>query len=218
MQTWAAQRDEQRAQAFWCELMTFHSMEEILVLDEMARDRSAMRGSFGWGARGCPPVQGYLPHYRDQRVSALCAFSSNGFEDWRMLCGGNFTTQLFDAACDAMLLQPPPPPAAAGTPPLVARFKCILIDNASIHTQSFEDAVAAAGTGAKVWRIPPYCAPFLSPLDNGAFGLATRFMTVNAAWLMHHSMTDALDYTFRNCCSPAGARWCFYNCNYYSKQ
>ena len=212
MQTWAAQRDDQRAEAFWCELMTFHTMEEILVLDEMSRDRSAMRGSFGWGARGCPPVQGDLPHYRDQRVSALCAFSTNGFEDWRILCGGTFNTQLFDAACDAMLLQP-----RGGTPPLVARFSCILMDNAPIHTQSFEDAIAAAGTGARVWRIPPYCAPRLSPLDNGAFGLATRFMHVNAAQMVHYPVVVALDYTFRNCCSPAGARWCFYNCNYYSK-
>ena len=56
MQHWAVQRDEDKALAFWCELMTFHRIDDMLVIDETAKDRRALKGSFGWGARGCPPV------------------------------------------------------------------------------------------------------------------------------------------------------------------
>ena len=75
MQHWAAQRDEQKALAFFCELMTFHSFEDLLVLDEMARDRSAMRSLFGRGSRGSVPIERNVPHYRGQRISALCVFT-----------------------------------------------------------------------------------------------------------------------------------------------
>ena len=79
MQHWATQRDDAKAVAFWNELMTFHSIEDLLVIDETAKDNRDLKGSFGWGARGCPPVEGRLPLGRDVRVSALCVLSHRGF-------------------------------------------------------------------------------------------------------------------------------------------
>ena len=60
MQHWASQRDDAKRLLFFCELMSFYVFEELLTLDEMAKDRRALRASFGWSARGCPPIVDYL--------------------------------------------------------------------------------------------------------------------------------------------------------------
>ena len=210
VQHWAAQRDEQKALAFFCELMTFHSFEDLLVLDEMARDRSAMRSLFGWGSRGSAPIERNVPHYRGQRISALCVFTHRGFEDWRFT-EGTYDAEAFDHAMDHMVLQPTGPLGL----PLLQHFPAVLMDNATIHAAAFDERIRAAG--GKVWRIPPYCATSLSPLDNGAFGLLTRYLDIHAARLAPMSVPDALSDALRNCCPPASARWCFHNCKYYSR-
>ena len=60
-----------------------------------------------------------------------------------------------------------------------------------------------------------YCAAGLSPLDNGAFGLVTRYLELNARRLEQGSLEDALDEAFGSV-STAAARWCFHRCGYYS--
>lgn len=47
MQHWAVQRDEQKATAFYAELMSFYSLQDLLTFDETAKDRSALRASYG---------------------------------------------------------------------------------------------------------------------------------------------------------------------------
>jgi len=106
-----------------------------------------------------------------------------------------------------MLLQP-----GADGRSLVQKFPAVLADNARIHTADFDERVKAAG--GRVWRIPPYCAPKLSPLDNGAVGILVRYMHVHAAELAHLPVHVAIDKALRKCCSPEAARWCFYNCRY----
>ena len=175
--------------------MTFHSLEDLLVLDETSRDRSAVRGLFGWGSRGSAPIERNVPHYRDQRISALVVFSARGFEDWRFT-EGTYNTVAFDEAIDQMVLQPTGPLGL----PLVPHFPVVLIDNATIHSAAFDERIKAAG--GKVWRIPPYCAPSLSPLDNGAFGLLTRYLHIHALRLTPMSVPDAVSDALRNCCPP----------------
>ena len=86
--------------------------------------------------------------------------------------------------------------------------------HATPRRPSFAPQVALRG--GRVRRIPPYAASKFSPLDNGAFGLSLRFMEHNAATLINMPMMDALDYTLRRCCSDGAARYCFYNCGYFS--
>jgi transposase len=201
MQHWARQRDEQRIASFVVELMTFCSIDEIIVIDETSKDRSHLRGTFGWSARGCPPIERHLLHHRDQRVSALVAMSVRGMEDWRFTAG-TYDTERFEDAAREILID-------SGLVPI---FPNVLMDNASIHKQSFEDEIAAAG--GRVWRVPPYSASSTSPLDNGGFGLVVRYLHFHAHELAHLPMVQALDIALRQCCSPAAARYCFYNCGY----
>ena len=133
---------------------------------------------------------------------ALCAFNMHGFADWRMT-QGSFDAELFNRAAEQILLEPGP----NGEPPLIQQFPHVVIDGASYHTRAFDDAVRAAG--GRVWRIPAYCAPKLSPLDNGAFGLLTRYLSIHAGRLAHMHIDDAMDEALRYCASPEAARWCF---------
>lgn len=151
--------------------------------------------------RGCPPVERTLFHSRGERVSALVTLSVRGIEDWDMI-HGTYNTERFNEAAQEMLIN-------SGLVPL---FKHVLMDNASIHTASFEAAIQAAG--GRVWRMPPYSAARLSPLDNGGFGLVVRYLQQHARELAHLTMMEALDHALRHCCNPAAARYCFYNCGY----
>ena len=53
-------------------------------------------------------------------MSALCAFSHRGFEDWRYTLN-TFDMERWDAAASEIFLQPQP----GGLPPLVQRFPAI---------------------------------------------------------------------------------------------
>jgi hypothetical protein len=94
VQHFARKRDEEKARDFWMELMTYYTADQLLVLDETAKDRRNLRPNIGWGFRGITP---YVPDWhltRGGRVSALTLFSSRGFEDWRMT-KGTFNTSAF---------------------------------------------------------------------------------------------------------------------------
>lgn len=205
LQHFALRRDADKARAFWLEMMTFYTMEDMLVLDETAKDRRDMRRSFGWGARGCPPFATDSFPTRGGRTSALCVLSSQRFEGWAYT-SGTYNAERFDEAVRAMLLTP----RAPGQPRLVDRFKVVLIDNASIH-KNFE---AMVGPHAQVRFIPPYCY-HLSPLDNGAFGWVCGYLQTHHLRLGQGSIEAALDEAFSNM-PPEVARYCFHNCNYYS--
>jgi len=79
----ALMRDEDRARAWLSEMVTFFSADEILALDETAKDRRAYRSTIGWGLRGRAPTVRDEFKTRGGRVSALTIVSHRGFEDWR---------------------------------------------------------------------------------------------------------------------------------------
>ena len=56
LQHFALRRDEQRAQAFWTEIVTFYSLDDILVGDETAKCIGALRRTHGWGQVGITPI------------------------------------------------------------------------------------------------------------------------------------------------------------------
>lgn len=87
VQHFARKRDEDKARDFWMELMTYYTADQLLVLDETAKDRRNLRPNIGWGLRGVTPYVRDWHLTRGGRVSALTLFSSRGFEDWRMTKG-----------------------------------------------------------------------------------------------------------------------------------
>ena len=92
----ALRRDEQKAQYFWLEIMSFYTADQLLVLDETAKDRRAGRADIGWGMRGSVPCVRDWYLTRGGRVSALTLFSSRGFEAWRYV-EGTFNTVGYQA-------------------------------------------------------------------------------------------------------------------------
>jgi hypothetical protein len=64
-------------------MVTFFSADEILALDETAKDRRGYRSTIGWGLRGRAPTVRDEFKTRGGRVSALTIVSHRGFEDWR---------------------------------------------------------------------------------------------------------------------------------------
>lgn len=83
LQHYAYKRDEVKAAAFWTELMSFFTAEQMLVGDETSKDRRRLRQSVGWGVRGEQVFATDAFPTRGARVSALCLLSVIGFEDWR---------------------------------------------------------------------------------------------------------------------------------------
>lgn len=159
LQHYAYKRDEVKAAAFWTELMSYFSAEQMLVGDETSKDRRALRQSLGWGVRGEKVFATDSFPTRGPRVSALCLLSVLGMEDWRYT-EGTYTADGFVAACrDMMFVRD-----AQGLR-LVDRFDVLLLDNASIH-HSHASFINELERYIKVLFIPPYCY-HLSPLDNG---------------------------------------------------
>ena len=161
MQHYALRRDDLKAQAFWCEIVTFYSLDDLLVGDETAKCVGCMRSQRGWGQMGVTPYDRDVTLSRGRRVSALTYFSTRGFEDWRFT-RNTYNAPRFQSATDEMLLTED----ATGTT-LASRFLLLLLDNASIHK---DDAyLRRLRRHIDVKFIPPYCY-HLSPLDNGAYG------------------------------------------------
>lgn len=182
--------------------------DQIVVLDETAKDLNVLRRSWGYGIRGQPTFGQDVAPLRNGRVSSLCAFTLRGaFVDWRHT-DGTFDTQAFDHAIFDMFLPAhlPPHQWITATTPLV------LIDNASIHhAGSLVNMINQAG--GTVMFLAPYCW-HLSPLDNGAFGLVVRWMKTHREYLCQYPLKTQLDLAFRHAVDPNGAYYCFRNCGY----
>ena len=82
--------------------------------------RASCCRSFGYALTGNRPVQHLGFDTRTERVSALCAFSVKGFEDWRFVSGTYNGERFLEAAEDMVV-------------PLVVRHPIVVLDNASIH-------------------------------------------------------------------------------------
>ena len=96
IRTIAYQCDMDRANAWLAELLTFHSVGELGVLDETSKDLDVIKNGFGYSLRGadCSAQDMYLSH-NNLRVSALCLYTvQEGFLDWAFTCG-MFNKQYF---------------------------------------------------------------------------------------------------------------------------
>lgn len=161
--------------------------------------RASCCRSFGYALTGNRPVQQLGFDTRTERVSALCAFSVKGFEDWRFVSGTYNGERFLEAAEDMVV-------------PLVVRHPIVVLDNASIHksarfTEMIEDA------GGIVIFTPPYCWD-TTPLDNGAFGWVRRWLQHNESWCEAVGLERALARAF-TAVTPSMARSFYRNCGYY---
>jgi len=141
--------DAQKAQYFWLEVMTFCSADEMLVEDETAKDRRSMQDNVGWGLRGETPVVRDKHLTRGGRVSSTCLLSSRQFEAW-CHTDNTFKRDNWQLAMDDMLLTP-----QADGNTLASKFKCLLMDNASIHKDNLY--LLKLSLHIRVIFIPPYC-------------------------------------------------------------
>ena len=204
LQHYAVQRDLGAARQCWTEIMTYWRADQMLIVDESAKDTNVLRRSCGYGFRGNPPIAPDVAPLRDMRVSSLCLFTTDGFLDWRHT-KGTFNRERFNAAMHQML-NPPGRPSPIATTPLV------IIDNATIHhSDEFVGMVNALGGAVKF--LSPY-SWHLSPLDNKAFGFVVRYLQIHHLRLAQVPLETALDEAFTYSVDAAGARHCFHLCGY----
>ena len=154
--------------------------------------------SYGYALCGNRPIQDLTFDTRTERVSALCAFSVHGFQDWRFV-SGTFNSQRFLEAAEDMVV------------PLVAKYPIVVLDNASIHKSAeFKDMIEQAG-GIVIFT-PPYCWD-TTPLDNGAFGWVRRWLQHNEESCAMVGLERALARAFL-AVTPKMARSFYRNCGY----
>ena len=154
--------------------------------------------SFGYALCGNRPIHDLTFDTRTDRVSALCAFSVRGFQDWRFV-SGTFNSHRFLAAAEDMVV------------PLVAKYPIVVLDNASIHKSAeFQDMIEQAG-GIVIFT-PPYCWD-TTPLDNGAFGWVRRWLQRNEELCAVVGLERALTRAFLAVTSSM-ARSFYRNCGY----
>ena len=72
----AYQCDKDKARAWLAELLTFHSVWELGVLDETSKDFDTLKGGFGYSLRGtvCSAHDQFLSH-KSVRTSCLCLYT-----------------------------------------------------------------------------------------------------------------------------------------------
>ena len=78
----------------------------------------------------------------------------------------------------------------------------VVLDNASIH-KSHEFVRMVNQCGGIVLFLPPYCFD-LTPLDNGAFGLARRWLMANEKFVYSEGMRSGSDRAFESVSSRCG--------------
>ena len=207
LQRRAQKSDENAENAFWLELMTYYTADEILVGDETAKDRRVLWRRFGYGPMGgqAYDFEPYLT--RGKRVSALTYMSMRGFEDWRYT-HGTFDADGFQYATDEMLLSPK---ARYGGATLASRHKVLLMDRASIHKN---EAYLLKLNMYICVKLLPVQAHRFSPLDNGAYGWCVRFLQAQDTYYGQRPIQEGLDAAFRAMPAEA-ARMCYANCKYY---
>lgn len=211
--------DRDRARAWLRELLTFHSVDELGVLDETSKDLGVLHGAFGYSLRGtlCVSQDEMLDH-RKTRVSALCLYTIyGGFLDWA-LTEGTFTKEYFNHVTtenfDDWRGNLRGPMLTSHIDAARRKCCCILLDNATIH-HSHEFVSRVVQHRAVVRYIPPYCW-FLSPLDNGAFGALVRWLRQNYYYVQRIGIKEALEVGMRALNADGGrlARHSFSLCEY----
>lgn len=200
----AIQCDQERASAFYSNLVLNYSANQLIFLDETSKDYRACNRNYGYALRGLKPRTNFGIFSRGERTSTLAAFDMNGFLDWYMV-QGTFNSDLFlEGFQQAVLpyIQPYPGPRSV-----------VVLDNASTHKrQSFVDAVYRKG-GIVIW-LPPYCW-HLNPIEEG-FGCVRQWLMIHKPllqWQGIGGLRGMLALAFRSVSSER-ARRCFHSSGY----
>lgn len=131
----------------------YTSADQLVFVDETAKDSRGTQRRYAWSARGTPAVTS-VPFNRGKRVSALCALDINGFISWE-ITEGTFNRMAFHEAMIKNVLP--------FLNPYPLSRSILILDNARIHLyQELLDAVEQ--TGALIFFLPPY-SPQLNPIE-----------------------------------------------------
>lgn len=116
LRAYSRRRSEHDYRVFRHKIRTRYRPEQLLFLDETAKDGRSLRRSFGYAIRGCAPIAANALHPRGARYSSLCAFDVNGFVDWEHTDGTYNMERFLEAAELAVLphITPYPGPRSAG--------------------------------------------------------------------------------------------------------
>lgn len=211
--------DKDKAAAFLREVFTFHSVEELGVLDETSKDFDSLKGGFGYSLRGtvCSAHDQALLHMSVRTSCLVLHTVQEGFLDWAMT-PGTFNKEYFLHVTTENFVDWR---GVTRRPMLLDHIKrlenkcwCILLDNASIH-KCDEFVARVASRGGIVRFIPPYCH-FLSTLDNGGFGALVQWLRGKTEYVQSVGIEQGMEDAFYDLNSDGGrlARRCFRNCEY----
>ena len=197
----AAARDAEAALEFKAMIVSRYLPEQLMFIDETAKDPRDMNRTFGWALRGRTPMasKGMLP--RGLRRSALCGLDIKGFVNWYIITGTFKKVQFLEAVRTTVLPHMEPFPG---------KRSVLILDNASIHHGPELRAMVEA-KNCILHYTPPYCFD-CTPLDNGAFGWVRRYLQKRKE-LLSRNLTKALHAAF-NAVQPRHARSFFKNCLY----
>jgi hypothetical protein len=211
----AIKGDRVRADSWLVDLLGDYELDDLLVLDETSKDLNVLKGSIGYAVRGQGAVCHDLPALAHRsRTSMLNVFSPiHGFLDHAFVRGTYNTEQFVEATTQPFVDWQ----GRRRRPILVDYLRpgmCVLLDNARIHNNNDRRFIGRlAALGAEVRFLPPYCW-WLSPLDNGAYGLLVQWMRANPKLVASMPMEAACEMGMRACMCGEFARNMFWHCGY----
>jgi transposase len=198
----AREATPQARQNYYDTLKQWYSYPEQLVfLDETSKDgRDAMRRYAR--SRVNTPALVKIPFSRGKRVSAVAAFSTDGFMGFDTT-PGTFTRGSFHESFKAIVLpklQPWPLPRSI-----------VIMDNAKIHCypELFE---MIHRCGAKLFFLPPY-SPDLNPIEF-AFSFLKKYIQKHYYLSFRKYPSETLKVCFRKCTENMNLLETFRHCGY----
>lgn len=185
---------------FLAHVLTHYTAEQLLFLDETAKDERAERSEWGYALRGNEPLASVGYSGRRERTSSVATFDVKGFVSW-YISDGTFDQERFLEAVETVVLP--------NMNPFPGKRSVLVLDNASIHhTPQLVNKLV--NHFCVVLFTPPYCFT-LTPLDNSAFGCVKAYLQKEK---LAGTMQQKMHAAFSNACSRRCARHFFRKCGY----
>lgn len=185
---------------FLAHVLTHYTAEQLLFLDETAKDERAERSEWGYALRGNEPLASVGYSGRRERTSSVATFDVKGFVSW-YISDGTFDQERFLEAVETVVLP--------NMNPFPGKRSVLVLDNASIHhTPRLVNMLV--NHFCVVLFTPPYCFT-LTPLDNSAFGCVKAYLQKEK---LAGTMQQKMHAAFSNACSRRCARHFFRKCGY----
>lgn len=211
MQRTAAQRDDEKREAYWRGLDTFVSDWRMLVFaDEIALDGRVMRRRRGWGGTS-KRVRVVEMFHRGEMISVLAMYTYEGFARYTYTRGA-FDSDKFMLSMQMMLpdvIRPVPEPCSV-----------LVLDNCAIH-KKYEDELrelVERQLGGVLVYLAPYCCVD-SPIEFG-FNAFKNTWKAHGRYLDSLEKDDAIQWAIRNAYkggavgSATAARGTYATCGY----